>query len=55
MYPDADRLRVFGRHAHVIVSEPLNDLPGAFLEVPESTVSILDETGYRYEPFLDAA
>lgn len=55
MYPDADRLRVFGRRAHVIVSEPLNDLPGAFVEVPESTVSILDETGYRYEPFLDAA
>ncbi|KYJ99285.1 class II glutamine amidotransferase [Microbacterium sp. CH1] len=55
MYPDAERLRVFGRRAHVIVSEPLNDLPGAFLEVPESTVSILDETGYRYEPFLEAA
>lgn len=54
MYPDAERLRVFGRRAHVIVSEPLNDLPGAFLEVPESTVSILDETGYRYETFLEA-
>lgn len=55
MYPDAERLRVFGRRAHVIVSEPLNDLPGAFEEVPESTVSILDEAGYRYEPFLEAA
>lgn len=55
MYPDAERLRVFGRRAHVIVSEPLNDLPGAFTEVPESTVSIVDEAGYRYEPFLEAA
>ncbi|WP_101846033.1 class II glutamine amidotransferase [Zhihengliuella sp. ISTPL4] len=55
MYPDAERLRVFGRRAHVIVSEPLNDLPGAFQEVPESTVSVLDEAGYRYEPFLEAA
>lgn len=55
MYPDAERLRAFGRRAHVIVSEPLNDLPGMFIEVPESTVSILDDTGYRHEPFLDAA
>lgn len=55
MYPDAERLRAFGRRAHVIVSEPLNDLPGMFIEVPESTVSILDDTGYRHEPFLEAA
>ena len=43
MYPDAERLKLFGRHAHVVVSEPLNDLPGAFVEVPESTVAILDD------------
>ena len=55
MYPHAERLRAFGRHAHVIVSEPLTDLPGAFLEVPESTVAIIDATGYRHEPFLGAA
>lgn len=55
MYPEAERLRAFGRRAHVIVSEPLNDLPGVFQEVPESTVSILDDTGYRHEPFLEAA
>ena len=34
----------------------LNDLPGAFVEVPESTVAILHESGYVYEPFFaDAA
>lgn len=55
MYPDAERLRVFGRHAQVVVSEPLNELPGVFTEVPESTVSILDDSGYRHEPFLVAA
>src|SRR3954454_21159229 len=27
MYPDEERLRSFGRRAHVVVSEPLNDLP----------------------------
>ena len=36
---------LFGDHAQVVVSEPLNDLPGAFLEVPESTVAILDPDG----------
>ena len=52
MYPDVDRLESFGDHAQVVVSEPLNDLPGACLEVPESTVAILDPAGYRHEPFL---
>ena len=52
MYPDAERLRVFGKRAHVVVSEPLNDLPGAFIEVPESTVAVLDESGYHHHPFL---
>jgi len=52
MYPDAARLRAFGKRAHVVVSEPLNDLPGAFIEVPESTVAVLDESGYHHHPFL---
>lgn len=52
MYPDVERLRTFGPHAHVVVSEPLNDLPGAFIEVPESTAVVLDETGYHHRPFL---
>ncbi len=52
MYPDVERLHTFGRHAHVVVSEPLNDLPGAFIEVPESSAVILDESGYHYQPFL---
>ena len=56
MYPDVERLQLFGSRARVVVSEPLNDLPGAFVEVPESTVAILHESGYVYEPFLaDAA
>ncbi|WP_194409616.1 class II glutamine amidotransferase [Microbacterium cremeum] len=54
MYPDAQRLSLFGDHAQVVVSEPLNDLPGVFLEVPESTVAVLDPTGYHHQPFLDA-
>jgi glutamine amidotransferase len=54
MYPGAERLDAFGDHAQVVVSEPLNDLPGVFLEVPESTVAVLDRSGYRHESFLEA-
>jgi len=55
MYPDAERLTHFGEHAQVVVSEPLNDLPGVFIEVPESTIAILDREGYHHEPFRSAA
>jgi predicted glutamine amidotransferase len=55
MYPDAERLRRFGDHAHVVVSEPLNDLPGIFVEVPEATIAVLDREGYHHEPFRSAA
>jgi predicted glutamine amidotransferase len=52
LYPDVERLDLFGDDAHVVVSEPLNDLPGTFVEVPEATVAILDAEGYRHQPFL---
>lgn len=52
MYPDSEQLRGFGREARVIVSEPLTDVPGVFVEVPESTVAILDAGNYRHESFL---
>jgi glutamine amidotransferase len=52
MYPDVDRLRLFSDNAQVVVSEPLSDLPGAFLEVPESTVVVLDDSGYQHREFV---
>lgn len=54
MYPHLARLDTFGDRAQVVVSEPLTDVPGVFLEVPESTVAVLDGSGYRHESFLDA-
>ncbi|MFE7845317.1 class II glutamine amidotransferase [Microbacterium sp. NPDC057407] len=54
MYPDVARLNDFGDHARVVVSEPLNDLPGVFLEVPESTVAVVEPDGYRHAEFLPA-
>ncbi|WP_460775682.1 class II glutamine amidotransferase [Microbacterium sp. GXF7504] len=52
MYPDFERLSRIGDRARMVVSEPLNDLPGAFLEVPENTVMTVDDAGYHQEPFL---
>lgn len=52
MYPDAERFKLFGPNARLIVSEPLNDLPGVFQEVPESTALVVDSSGYHHEPFL---
>ena len=52
MYPDFERLSRIGDRARMVVSEPLNDLPGAFLEVPEYTVMTVDDDGYHQEPFL---
>ena len=54
MYPDVARFTHFGDRAKVIVSEPINDLEGAFVEVAESTAVILDADGYRHEQFLVA-
>lgn len=51
-YPDVEQLRRYGERARLIVSEPLSDLPGAFIEVPESTVAVLEPEGFRTEPFL---
>jgi glutamine amidotransferase len=52
MYPDLEELRRFGARSRVVVSEPLTDLPGAFVEVPESTVVILDAEDFRTESFV---
>lgn len=49
--PGEEFLSGCGDDAHVVVSEPLVDLPGAFLEVPESTVAVLDPGGYHHRPF----
>lgn len=55
LYPDAARLNLFSDDAHVVVSEPLNDLPGTFVEVPESTVAVLDSSGYQHHGFCPSS
>jgi predicted glutamine amidotransferase len=56
LYPDLASLHLLSDNARVVVSEPLNDLPGMFVEIPESSVSILSASGdYHTEPFLASA
>jgi predicted glutamine amidotransferase len=41
MYPESDELAALSDETRVVVSEPLGDLPGAWNEVPESQVGIV--------------
>lgn len=53
LYPDHPSLAQFPEDSRVIVSEPLGDLPGAWIEVPESTavvVSAGDIETFGFEP-----
>ena len=52
MYPERADLAEFGPNGRVIVSEPLTDLPGAFHEVPESTMAVLAPGAFEHRPFL---
>lgn len=54
MYPEIERLRMFSDDAHVVVSEPIAELPGSFVEVPEASVAVLDASGYQHHDFNPA-
>ena len=55
MYPDVERLHLFSDEAHVVVSEPTTDLPGSFIEVPEASLVVLDDSGYHQQAFNPSA
>jgi glutamine amidotransferase len=55
MYPDVERLHLFSDEAHVVVSEPTTDLPGSFIEVPEASLVVLDDSGYHQQAFTPLA
>jgi len=42
LYPDNPVFEELGEETRLVVSEPLGDLPGAWNEVPESSVGIVD-------------
>ena len=51
LHPDNPRLQQMSDSDHVIVSEPPGDLPGAWLEVPESTTVVIEEGAQEQVPF----
>ena len=51
LHPDNERLQQLTEGDRVIVSEPLSDLPGAWIEVPESTGLVLEDGDYERRPF----
>ena len=50
-YPEDERLELLSDEARVVVSEPLGDLPGAWNEVPESHVGIVQPGQDELRPF----
>ena len=51
LHPDEPRLQALSDEDRVIVSEPLGDLPGAWLEIPPSTAMIIQRGPDEQRPF----
>jgi predicted glutamine amidotransferase len=50
-YPESEELAALSDETRVVVSEPLGDLPGAWNEVPESHVGIVQAGADELRPF----
>ncbi len=55
LHPDDDRFARFTDEDRVIVSEPLSDLPGLWIEVPEATALIVQRGPDEHRPFRPQA
>jgi len=51
LHPDNPRLQQFTDEDRIVVSEPPGDLPGAWLEIPESTALIIQPGADSQQPF----
>jgi predicted glutamine amidotransferase len=51
VYPESEELAGLSDETRVVVSEPLGDLPGAWNEVPESHVGIIQPGADELRPF----
>ena len=51
LHPDNPRLQQLTEGDRVVVSEPLADLAGGWLEVPESAAVLLEDGGYEQRTF----
>jgi predicted glutamine amidotransferase len=55
LHPDNPRFRQFSEEDRVVVSEPLSDLPGLWIEVPESSALIIQPGADEQVPFSPQA
>jgi glutamine amidotransferase len=55
LYPELAQLAALSDETRVVVSEPLGDLPGAWHEVPESHVGIVQPGEDELRPFTPRA
>ena len=51
LYPDNKELQELSADAHLVVSEPLGDLPGAWNELPESSCVLIGGGQEQLQPF----
>jgi hypothetical protein len=50
-YPERHGLRKLSDDARLVVSEPIGDLPGAWIEVPEASYAVVAKGGEQLLPF----
>jgi len=50
-YPDREILREVSDDTRLVVSEPIGDLPGAWIEIPEASYGIVSKAGDQLVPF----
>jgi hypothetical protein len=51
LYPDREVIQELSDDARVVVSEPIGDLPGAWIEVPEGSYGVVGDGEDRLVPF----
>jgi glutamine amidotransferase len=54
LHPGNERLQQLSHDDRALVSEPPGDLPGAWLEVPESTALVVENGAVEHKPFRPA-
>jgi glutamine amidotransferase len=50
-YPDWEILREVSDDTRLVVSEPIGDLPGAWVEMPEASYGVVTMAGDHLQPF----
>ena len=51
-YPDREILREVSDDTRLVVSEPIGDLPGAWIEMPEASYGVVSKGGDQLLPFV---